>query len=305
MTLAEQLSEYIRACFPGIWIQSHEHEDALGEIAQLCRAEDWRLAVWDIARGVSFPGAASDDAEGSAGADPLAAIRSVGALAGPDGAGLLVLVNFHRFLSSPEVIQTVAQQITHGKQNRTFLIVLSPVVALPPELEKLFTVIEHSLPTRQQLAEIARGVATEEGELPAGNDLHAVLDAASGLTRFEAENAFSLSLVRHGRVTPESVWQVKAATLRKGGLVGLHQGNESFEQLGGLENLKAFCLRAMRRQGDPDPLRRPRGVLLLSPPGCGKSQFSKALGHQVGRPTLTLDMGRLYGSLVGQSECAV
>jgi hypothetical protein len=181
----------------------------------------------------------------------------------------LVLVNFHRFLSSPEVIQTVAQQISHGKQNRTFLIVLSPVVSLPPELEKLFTVIEHALPTRQQLAEIARGVATEEGELPAGNDLHAVLDAASGLTRFEAENAYSLSLVRHGRVTPESVWQVKAATLRKGGLVGLHQGTESFEQLGGLENLKAFCLRAMRRQGDLDPLRRPRGVLLLSPPGAG------------------------------------
>jgi hypothetical protein len=149
MTLAEQLSEYIRACFPGIWIQSHEHEDALGEIAQLCRAEEWRLAVWDIARGVSFPGAAADDAEASAGADPLAAIRSAGALAGPDGAGLLVLVNFHRFLSSPEVIQTVAQQISHGKQNRTFLIVLSPVVSLPPELEKLFTVIEHSLPIRE------------------------------------------------------------------------------------------------------------------------------------------------------------
>ncbi|MBW3601039.1 MAG: AAA family ATPase, partial [Planctomycetes bacterium] len=281
-------------------IESHEHDDALAEIAQLCRAEEWRLAVWDIARGVSFPGAAVDDAD--AAADPLAAIRAAGALAVPDGAGLLVLVNFHRFLSSPEVIQTVAQQISQGKQNRTFLIVLSPVVALPPELEKLFTVTEHRLPTRLQLAEIARGVATEAGELPNGNDLHAVLDAASGLTRFEAENAFSLSLVRHGRVTPESVWQVKAATLRKGGLVGLHQGSEAFEQLGGLENLKAFCLRAMRRQGDPDPLRRPRGVLLLSPPGCGKSAFAKALGREVGRPTLTLDMGRLYGSLVGQSE---
>jgi SpoVK/Ycf46/Vps4 family AAA+-type ATPase len=47
---------------------------------------------------------------------------------------------------------------------------------------------------------------------------------------------------------------------------------------------------------------RPRGVLLLSPPGCGKSQFCKALGREVDRPVLILDVGSLMGSLVGQSE---
>ncbi len=118
----------------------------------------------------------------------------------------------------------------------------------------------------------------------------------------EAENAYSLSLVRHSQVIPEAVWQIKAGALKRSGLLGLHRGTESFDQLGGLENLKAFCLRAMRRQGHPDPLRRPRGVLLLSPPGCGKSQFAKSLGNETGRPTLTLDVGSLLGSLVGQSE---
>ena len=72
--------------------------------------------------------------------------------------------------------------------------------------------------------------------------------------------------------------------------------------LGGLDSLKSFCLRSMRRQGQADPLRRPRGVLLLSPPGCGKSQFAKTLGNEVGRPTITLDVGSLYGSLVGETE---
>ena len=32
MPLTQQLSEYIAACFSGIWVQSHEHEDALAEI---------------------------------------------------------------------------------------------------------------------------------------------------------------------------------------------------------------------------------------------------------------------------------
>jgi SpoVK/Ycf46/Vps4 family AAA+-type ATPase len=46
-------------------------------------------------------------------------------------------------------------------------------------------------------------------------------------------------------------------------------------------------------------------VLLLSPPGCGKSQFCKSLGNETGRPTLVLDVGSLLGSLVGQSEANI
>ena len=158
------------------------------------------------------------------------------------------------------------------------------------------------MPSREQLAEIVCGIATEEGELPAGTELQTVLDAAAGLTRLEAENAFSLSLVRHAAIRPDAVWELKCQMLKKSGLLSLHLGSERFDGLGGLDSLKAFCLRAMRRQGEPDPLKRPRGVMLLSPPGCGKSQFAKSLGNETNRPTLTLDVGALMGSLVGQTE---
>ena len=52
MTLSERLAEYIRACFTGLWIVSHEHDDALLEIAQLARQENWQLVTWDIDRGL-------------------------------------------------------------------------------------------------------------------------------------------------------------------------------------------------------------------------------------------------------------
>ncbi len=65
---------------------------------------------------------------------------------------------------------------------------------------------------------------------------------------------------------------------------------------------KTFCLRSMRRKGNANPLNRPKGCLLLSPPGCGKSQFAKCLGTETGRPTLILDIGSLMGSLVGSTE---
>ncbi|QDU76852.1 ATP-dependent zinc metalloprotease FtsH 3 [Bremerella volcania] len=298
MSLTERLAEYARACFSGIWIESHEHQDALVAIAKLCHQEDWRLATWDIEQGLKVPGAEIE----ATGNDPLAAIRSVNSLVTPDGTAILVLQNFHRFLQSAEIVQAIAQQIVAGKQNRTILVVLAPVVQLPVELEKLFVVIEHELPDREQLGEIARGIATEDSELPDGPELETVLDAAAGLTRMEAENAFSLSLVRHGRVTPDAVWELKTQTLKKSGSLELHRGQEDFSSLGGLSALKSFCKRALLQPSRGDERRRPRGVLLLSPPGCGKSQFCKALGKEVGRPVLILDVGSLMGSLVGQSE---
>lgn len=310
MSLAERLAEYVRACFTALWIESYEHDDALAEIARLCHDNAWRLAVWDIEDGLRRSGGQPSEAE--SGADPLAAIRSLNSLAAAgqsdgnaDESTLLVLVNFHRFLNSAEIVQALARQIAAGKQNRTFVVVLSPVVQIPTELEKLFVVLEHELPGREQLAEIAAGIATDEGELPSGAGRDRILDSAAGLTRYEAEGAFALSLARHGRITADVIWELKSQTLRKCGLVGLHRGNERFEQLGGLENLKRFALRALRTRSDRQQVSshcRPRGILLLSPPGCGKSQFAKALGHETGRPTLTLDIGALLGSLVGQTE---
>jgi hypothetical protein len=288
------LREYVAAAFTGIWIQSHEHQDAIREIARLCRENNWSLATWDIDRGLSV------GEQGGPAADPLAAIRSINALARPDGSALLVLPNFHRFLQSAEIIQALAHQVEQGKANRTFIVILAPLVQIPLELEKLFVVLDHELPDKPQLEQIARAIATEEGEMPQGDDLTALIDASAGLTRYEAEGAFSLSLARHGRLAPQAVWELKEGMLTKSGLLSLHRGSETFADLGGLDALKGFCTRVLRpgRGGKA----RPRGVLLLSPPGCGKSALCKALGNETGRPTLILDVGSLMGSLVGQTE---
>lgn len=296
--LSDRLAQYIQAAFTGIWIVSHEHADALAEIAMLCRREKWTLASWDIERGL----VAGAQAPTTGTTDPLAAIRSLGALASPNGSALLVLPNFHRFMQSTEIVQALAKQIQEGKQNRTFVIILSPVVQVPVELEKSFVVIEHDLPDKTQLQQIAASIAVEPGEMPQGPELDHLLEAAAGLTRFEAEGAFALSLVRHEKLTSQAVWELKEGMLKKSGLLTLHRGSERFADLGGLETLKQFCLRALQSN---NPRARPRGVLLISPPGCGKSHFCKCLGNETGRPTLVLDIGSLMGSLVGATECAV
>src|SRR3954453_14532776 len=303
MTLAERLSELVRAAFSSLYIHSFEHDDALAEIARLCRQQGWSLATWDIDRGLALAGPSAESPAAVQAADPLAALRALNALATPEGTALLVLRNFHRFLNSVEIVQALDTQIHAGKQGRTFVVILAPVVQIPVELEKQFVVVEHDLPGRDQLEAIARGVATEPGERPEGAARDAVLDAGAGLTRMEAENAFSLSLVRHGRLAPDVIWELKGQALKKAGLLTLHRGGETFADLGGLGSLKAFCSRALRPGRSTGA--RARGILLLGVPGTGKSMFAKALGNEAGRPTLVLDVGTLMGSLVGQTEANI
>ena len=305
LTLASRLHELIAACFTGLWIETREADEAVREVTRLCQTESWRLALWDCDSGLTLPQPGSADNPAPVNPDelqdPLAVIRSAAQLSNGASTTVIVLQNLHRYLGSPEIIQALARQILAGKHTRTFFVIVAPAVNLPAELEKQFIVIDHDLPDRGQLQEIAAGVA-EGDELPTGDELQQVLESAAGLTRYEAEGAFSLSIVRHGKLKPAAIWDVKGQQLKKSGLVSLHRGQEGFDSLGGLSNLKAFCLRAMRSRRDGETRNQPRGVLLLSPPGCGKSQFAKALGNETGRPTLLLDIGALLGSLVGQSE---
>lgn len=301
MNLTDQLTDYVHAAFSGLYVHSFEPDEAEREIVQHAQRQNWRVAVWDVANGLRVPTNPSSPGQDAGAGDPLAALRALPALADRNGTALLLLHNFHRFFSSPEVIQTTFTQLIAGKQQRTFIIVLSAVVSIPVELEKLFVVIDHQLPDREQIERIARELTSDSpSDLPQGEDLQRILDAAAGLTRYEAEGAFALSLTRHNALRPQSIWEVKGQTLKKNNLLTLHRGGESFDALGGLQTLKDFCRRALtpRRSGAV----KPRGILLLSPPGCGKSQFCRSLGNEVGRPTLILDIGSLMGSLVGQSE---
>jgi hypothetical protein len=292
MRLTEQLRDYVNAAFTGIYVQTSEADEAEREIVQMARDRKWRLVIWDVAQGLRVAGTNTD----TGGADPIAALKALPGLAEADGTTILLMHNFHRFLTSPEVVQTTFTQLIAGKDQRTFIVVLAPVVQVPVELEKLFVVIEHALPDREQLRSIGQEINGPQNATPP--NWNQILDAAAGLTRYEAEGAFALSIARHNSIKPEVIWELKAQTLRKNNLLTLHRGGERFNSLGGLSSIKDFCRRAL--QGERSV--KPRGVLLLGVPGSGKSAFAKALGNETGRPTLILDIGGLLGSLVGQTE---
>ncbi len=287
-TLAERLDLLIAACFSGLWIETFEPEEAIREITTLCKDNAWNLAVWDIDAGLTGADRTTD---------PLSAIKAASRLGDGETPQLIVLRNFHRFLGATEIVQVLERQISSGKVSRTFYLVVSPVIQIPVELEKLFTIVEHPLPDKEQLRQIATEIA---GELPGEPNTRRVLDAASGMTRLEAENAFSLSMIEHDALLPEPIWSLKADMLRQSSALRLYRGE--IPCLGGLDALIVFCSRILSPN---EHGLRPKGVMLLGVSGSGKSAFCKRLGSMTHRPTLILDIGALMGSLVGQTEAAL
>lgn len=298
MTLSTEMWELVRAGFSGIWVETQESAEAIVELAQLARERDLVLLRWNLDAGLA---GVIGEAQVEAARDPVSAVRALQSIA-DERSTLLVLENFHRFVDSSEICQVLQTQLLLGKQLGRHIIVLSPVVKLPPELERQFVVVRHPLPTKEQLRAIADSLVTDEEQKLACEAAGQLIDAASGLTRAEAESAFSLSLVRHGRLAADEVWELKARWLRKNGLLSMHRSSTGFDTLGGLSNLKQFCAQSLRPRERSDEAALPRGVLMLGVPGTGKSAFAKALGKETGRPVLCLDVGQLMGSLVGQTE---
>src|SRR5437660_851120 len=91
----------------------------------------------------------------------------------------------------------------------------------------------------------------------------AVWDVASGLTRYESEGAFALSLAKHGKLRLETIWDLKAQTVKKSGLATIYRGGDTFDNLGGMNALKELCRKALR----PSCPVAAKGFILLSPPG--------------------------------------
>ena len=283
--LAAKLAELIAAAFPGVLAVSPEPEEVLRDLAGLCRDRGWNLAAWTADGGEEDP------------ADPLAAVKALPASGDGETPSLLAMVHPQRFFASPELLAAIRTALAAGKTRRTHLILIQPTGESPPELSRDFASLDCPLPSRDELEAVAKGVATEKGELP--DPLAPALDAAAGLTRSEAENAFALSLVRHGRLDPCPLWELKAKRLAAGGPLSLSRGGAGFDALGGMAALKAFCRTALT---NGSPRAEAKGVLLLGPGGVGKSSFARALGAEVGRPTLTLDVGALMGGVVGATE---
>lgn len=317
--LRPDLLDYIKAGFSGIWVRSMELEDVVAELQELCVEQKWAAGQWDFDAGLQP--LTEDFAKLRNTFDPpprnnpksiwydkkvYQLIRDAGHMAAQLEKPRMVVVikNFHRneMSTSTAVIQAIQNSVFAGKSAEFAwcFVILAPESEVPTEIGPDFAVLEHKLPDKEQLWEIAESIG-EKDELPKGEKKLRMLDAASGLTRRAAENAFSLTIVRKSPFDPTMIWDLKSQILRQRGFLSIYDGKETFKQLGGYFQFKEFTANLLEKRTD-NPLLFPRGVLLLGVPGAGKSAAVKALGNETGRRVLVLHAGALRSRYQGDTD---
>ena len=310
MDFKQNLALHIKARYPIIWITSFEErrvERLLAEIAK--EQKDKRLVVWTATRGFSE----GDKVTQETAADLSEAFKTVVDDAKNRGRTLYLFKDLHRFMgpSNATVYRQVRDAAADLKGSFCTIIIMSPVLDFPKELEKCVTVLDVPFPTPAELRDVLElGVlaaqnATEGIVMPENGEAETILRSAAGLTEDEFENICAKSLMMYRRVDPAAVVLEKESTIRKSGLVDFYQTVEGLDNVGGLDNLKEWMIRrskAFSQKAIQFGLRPPRGIFIAGVTGCGKTLSIKAMANHMNVPLLMVDPAKMLGAYVGQSE---
>lgn len=306
-TQEAELEVLVRARYPLIYLVSWEEQRVTEMLARLAFKLNKKVFTWSVTQGMV-------DAEGRgdpAARDPQAALDYAAKLSDP---AILVLRDFHPFMQDAGVIRRLRDVVAGFKSTFKTLLILSPQLTIPVELEKDVTVLDYDLPGPGELKSMLDGIiaASQNGQKFGVNlkpgELERLIQAVQGLTLAEAESTFARAIVQNGGLDISAVdvilKEIKQI-VRKSRLIEYFEAKEEFGQIGGMENLKDW-LKKRGKSFSEDArkfgLPQPKGLLLLGVQGCGKSLTCKAISALWKLPLLRLDMGSIFGGIVGQSE---
>ena len=318
---ADELARLIKARFTLLSIGTPEESRVLAEIATVVGdrsqvSPQRQVYLWSTSEGFRQLGQGPGAAESRT---PLGALAAAAALTAPS---VVVLLDLHPWLGGNgnsvdtqlvRAIKDTVRGYTDGSVPRT-LILISPTPRIPADLESLVTTVGFPLPDEAQIRRLLdRSIErnTKAGTLTvdlADDALERLAKAALGLTALEAENAFARAMVDDGHLSATDVKLVtaeKGQIIAKSGVLELMNSSVSLDDIGGLGNLKTWLTKRSGSWLDEAKeygLPAPKGVLVTGVPGCGKSLTAKAMASAWSLPLVRLDIGRVFGGLVGQSE---
>ena len=306
-----ELELMLAARFPLIYMVSQEEEPAEAELLNVAKSRKSQIYFWDFSRGWSDNnadkgqpmGALTRIAKSPKDQPTIFVLKDLGCLIAPGSnnqinPGQLPLVR---------EIKNLAREMS---RDRRCLVILSDQLRLPTELREETTIVDFDLPSIEEISLLVNNlVGTKLKVSP--DEREQLLKALTGLTRCRIARVLAKCLARSGKVDESAIGVVieeKRQTIRETGILEFIPVQTGLDSVGGLENLKQWVkLRshsftdAARDYGLPSP----KGVLLAGIQGTGKSLSAKTIAAEWKLPLLRLDVGRLFGGIVGESESRV
>lgn len=304
MSFSEEFELLLRACYPLIYIPTLEEERLEKAIADSAQQMGNRAVhVWDFVDGYHD----NPNNEGVGKRNPLQALEYLEKLPAQAG-GIFILRDFHRFLEDISISRKLRNLARSLKAQPKNIILISPTVQIPPDLTEVFTVVDFALPTATEIKSEIQRLILSTGQSLSDKLTDELVRAGQGLSLERIRRVLSRCLATHGKIEPEDVELIleeKRQSIRQTQILDYYPATEQITDIGGLDNLKDWLLRrggAFTERARAYGLPHPRGLLLVGIQGTGKSLTAKAISHHWHLPLLRLDVGRLFGGLVGESE---
>jgi len=304
MNFYEEFALLLRACYPLIYIPTSEEERLEKAIATVTEKLSQRnLYIWDFVNGYQE----NPNNAGFGKRNPLQALEFITQM--PESAGgVFILRDFHRFLEDISISRQLRNLARILKSQAKNIIIVAPQIQIPAELTEVITVVDFPLPIAPEIKTEIQRLISATGQTLSNQLLDELVRAAQGLSLERIRRVLTRAIATHGKLESDDVELIleeKRQSIRQTQILDFYPATEQISDIGGLDNLKSWLLRrggAFSDQARAYGLPNPRGLLLAGIQGTGKSLTAKAIAHHWHLPLLRLDVGRLFGGLVGESE---
>jgi hypothetical protein len=328
-TFPERLRHYVDACYPAVYVNSHEEARVAADIFKHfakkpdkatgdpgCRVYEWDSQVGLYERVDEDKTKNIKDSE-----DPLKMFAHIKALCASDEAeAIYIIKDFHLQFELPlkkiAYIRAFKNILGFLKSRRNMIIFLSPVTKIPLELTKDIQFVDFNLPDDVAIESLLDFIADSVNEEREAKNKLTISDevkeqtihACRGLTAGEIESALSFAIVENKQFNQgfvKSVFSEKIQQVKKGGLLTHLDTNITFDNVGGLDLIKDWIRtrkHAFSKKAKEFGLPTPKGLGLAGIAGCGKTLLSKSIANAFGFPLFQLDLGGLFSKYVGETE---
>lgn len=225
----------------------------------------------------------------------------------------IVLKDIHGELNNPKIIallKKIAENNLYNDDYNATIFILSETIVIPRELENYITVFDIPLPTTNEILGIINDFISDMKITVEEDTINDITLSFKGLNEFQIKQILNLAYQDGGCIDKEDkvlILKEKEQFIKKSGMLEIVNFSETIDDIGGLENLKEWLTRKAKVFANLDKAIKfgvdvPKGIMIIGMPGCGKSLTAKATASLFEIPLVRLDVGRLLGKYVGESE---
>ena len=304
MKFNDELALFLKARYPIIYINTIE-EDRVEYIIRKNIKTNLNRSIysWDFVDGYTN----NPNNEGFAKRNPLQALELVERLSAETPA-LFILKDFNRFLTDLSISRKLRNISRILKLQPKTIIIIGSDLTIPKELQDLLTVLQFQLPLESEISQELDRLVTSLNIKIDPQLFENLTRACQGLSLERIRRVLSKIIATYKTIDNNSIailLSEKKQIISQTEILEYTSVDEKITNLGGLDNLKDWLRKrktAFGIQASNYGLPTPRGLLLVGIQGTGKSLTAKAIANEWQLPLLKLDVGKLFGGIVGESE---